>query len=297
MENNYTIGGGLTQRMEDKRDFKFGSIFSLPKLVELPKTGFHVAEPMSIKNQDAMRADDFCTGYALSSVMEDADKVPLNPIYMFAAIKEIAGDVSGWGADLRSAAKAACKIGTIAEVDFPFKDTENVYDLRDMRKFPKELKNKAAEYKKKAYFEVDGQHDLFDNMRATLWANRGERRSILTGALWRNEWTYTDGGILPSGGYTSKGFGHAFKVFGQEIKNGEMHLCLQLSNGDHIGNKGIFYAPRALVNSEFTFGSYTFKDLSREDVEYMLQYGIKANDNWLTQFFKTLLTNFKIYGK
>lgn len=110
--------------------------------------------------------------------------------------------------------------------------------------------------------------DTFDKIRATLWQNRGEERSVLAGCTWRQEWTRAPGGLIPRS-YGNGGFGHAFKIFGWKKIDGETYLVAQLSNGSEIGDGGIFYFPRSVVNKEFTYGLFTFKDMPREEAEYL----------------------------
>lgn len=111
--------------------------------------------------------------------------------------------------------------------------------------------------------------DTFDIIRCTLWANRAEKRSILTGITWHNSWTYASGGIIPRF-YVDRGnFGHAFKVFGWKEIADEPYLVAQLSNGENIGDKGIFYFPRNVVNKEFTYGAYTFSDMPPEQAKQL----------------------------
>ncbi len=99
----------------------------------------------------------------------------------------------------------------------------------------------AADHRKASYFDVDGPHDTFDNIRNVIWQNRSEHRSVLTGTLWRKEWTEYGDGIIPTEyGQDSIG-GHAIKVFGWMEVKGEPHLIVQNSWGTDIGDKGLFY--------------------------------------------------------
>ena len=259
------IGGGLQALPKDDRDFSFGAIFGLPKLEELPDE-YSVAKPLKIKDQGY---SDMCTAYALTAVSEDQELVELNPFYTFGKTKQIMGEWESWGADLRSACKSAVNYGFIpADGIIKVPDDEDRDKAANWENWPQETDQEAARHKKRSYFGVTGQYDTFDNLRATLWQNRAEERSVIAGCVWRNEWTQAGGGIIPRS-YGDRGFGHAFKVFGWKKIDEELYLIAQLSNGAEIGDGGIFYFPRDTVNKEFTFGLFTFKDMPREEAEYL----------------------------
>lgn len=271
------IGGGLQALPKDDRDFSFGAIFGLPKLEELPDE-YIVGKPIRIKDQGNT---DMCTAYALTAVSEDQELVELNPFYTFGKTKQIMGDWESWGADLRSACKSAVDYGFIpTDGIIKVPDDEDRDKAANWANWPQESDQQAARHKKRSYFAVTGQYDTFDNLRATLWQNRAEERSVLAGCTWRQEWTRASGGIVPYI-YGNGGFGHAFKIFGwkkiltaySRVDGGEQffetYLMAQLSNGTEIGEDGIFYFPREVVNKEFTFGLFTFKDMPREEAEYL----------------------------
>lgn len=263
------IFGGLQPTPEDKRDFQFGSFFRLPELGELP-TDFIVGKPLGIKDQGDT---DFCAGFASAAVVEDHEGIFIIPEFIFAMAKEISGaDPFSWGSDLRSICKALIKVGA---VDFTNLSEDMVAMLknpdlaRDPASWPPLIREKAKQHIQLSYFAVSGQYDTFDNFRATMWANRDEKRSILTGVVWNDEWTMAPDGVINKKG--TQAFGHALKIFGWNMIDGEVYLTAQLSNGDQIGDKGIFYFSRDVVNECFTFGGYTFKDVPAEDVKKNLK--------------------------
>lgn len=279
---------GLQKLPEDKRDFNFGAVFKLPKLSELPEE-FEVARPLVIKNQGE---SDMCAAYALTAVSEDQEEVELNPEYQFAKIKQIEGNYETWGANLRDACKSAVKFGSVKQTDI--NDIIKVADINmsNWRNWPISYDELAREHAKESYFSVDGPYDAFDNIRVVLWANRGQKRSILTGITWKNSWTGAEGGIINKIS-EEKGLGHAFKIFGWK---GEF-LKVQLSNGTGIGDNGIFYISREVANKELTYGIYTFKDMPVEKVKYLLYNNIKVGDNWLIRLFKLLAKRLKTNEK
>lgn len=266
-KNNKFIADGLRPSSIDARDFSRHTLFGSPLVSALPEDNFFVGQPLEIKDQGST---DFCAAYAASAVSEDQEGVALLPEYIFAKAKEILGDYTGYGLQLRDVCSAACKKGFLEKELNPFKNEQA--QERDFyanwENWPKDLDMLAWEHAKVSYFLVDGPHDTFDNIRASLYQHRAESRSVLTGALWRPDWTMAEGGIVPKTYNTDKGFGHAFKVFGWMKIKGETYLVAQLSNGVEIGDKGLFYFPREVVNKEFIFGSYTFLDTPKEYAKY-----------------------------
>ena len=133
--------------------------------------------------------------------------------------------------------------------------------------------------------------DIFDKIRSTLWKNRHEKRSIVTGCTWRPGWIGAKDGIIPKD-YPDRGFGHAFKIFGQKKINGEIYLMAQLSNGKGVGDQGIFYFSREVVNREFRYGTFMFKDMDPKEARYHQDNGTRPDQNWLLQLaiiFKNFL--------
>lgn len=242
-EERQNLGFGLRPLPKDDRDFALGAFYDLPKLEELPPEFFLM--PKKIEDQDN---SDLCTAFASTSVTEDQEGIEMSPEFTFAMTKEIEGDFATWGADLRSACKSHTKIGALPKVESPFSLATHSRDfVANWTNWPQELKNKAAIHKKQNYFSVEGPYDLFDDIRASLWGYRLELRSIMTGVLWRPEWTHTfssdafNNGIIPTNELPKNGFGHAFKICGWKQIINEPYLIAQLSNGENIGDKGFFY--------------------------------------------------------
>ncbi len=263
---------------------------------KLPTGDFFVGEPLVIKDQEyQVQGTDFCGGYAGSEVSEDQEMVELNGEFLFMASKRLKGGEAWreWGADLRDICDAACKVGCIEQEYYPF---ENHTDLtRDFIANPanwaEDLNMLAAEHRKNSYTTVDGPHDNFDNFRMQMYMARAARKSILTGVAWRSSWTGAAGGIIEDRDYSEEGgSGHAVKCFGQMIceVNGkpELRLVFQLSNGNQIGDQGLFYFPRSVINKEFSYGAYMFEDMSAEYLRYHHENGLRIDAN---PFYKLLM--------
>jgi len=251
------IKKGLRPTPKDKRDISFGAVFSLSKLEELPKE-FSIGESEILDQQDT----DYCSGYATCAASAFQELKTLHPVWSFAVSKMISGDIDDWGQNLRDALKAHTKFGaipiTLFEVNFDSK-------YRDIKNFP-DFFDTAVYHKKQSYFKVDSGN-VFDDIRLALYANREEKWAVITGVLWRTSWLYAPSGIIPKLILDNSGFGHAFIITGWKEIAGEPYLVAQLSNGTDIGDKGKFYFPRQVVNREFTYGAYTFKDISSEEAK------------------------------
>ena len=116
-----------------------------------------------------------------------------------------------------------------------------------------------------SYFWVDGSYDNFDNIRSTLYLNAKEKRSVLIGAEWHQEWSDSKNGIIDDVNMQSLFFGHAFKLYGWKEINNKPYLVAQLSNGKGFGDNGLFYFSRNVINSlAFRYGAITFRDFDPE---------------------------------
>ena len=282
MQNTFTITNeGLRELPDDNRDFPLGAVFGTIDIKDVPTTDFIVAQPLCIKDQGDT---DFCSAYAVTSVSEDQEKVCLLAEYQFYSTKRITGDPESWGADLRSACKSAVKYGSLAEVSAPQMKGQSRSFILDSGNWPEKADWMAETHKKETYFAVKGPYDLFDNVRAALWQHREDKSTIVTGACWKYAWISAKNGIIPN--VTGDGFGHAFKLFGQKVIDGEMYLVAQLSNGETIGDKGLYYFNREVANRELAkYGLYMFKDIPREEAELYVDQPYTIHDS----FFKKLL--------
>lgn len=212
--------------------------------------------------------------------------------------KQLSGDPSSWGQDLRTIMKAHCKFGTIEQQlsPFPFDHSTPREVILDPTKWNEEdLAGLAYEHRKNSFFKVDGPYDTFDNFRSILWMHKDEMRSIATGCLWKDSFTKAPGGVIEDKEYNEVGEAHAFKIFGQVTIDGVMYLKAQLSNGIDIGNMGIFYFPRGVVNREFVYGAFHFSDMPRSMAAYHAENNISVNDGLfkrIIKVFSNIISNF-----
>lgn len=289
------IREGLRKLPADNRDFQLGAMFPQTKYQDIPFETFSVEHPSFqgiVKDQGG---SDMCTAFTITSVSEDQEAIELSPEYQFKKIKEITGKPDAWGADLRSACKSAVKYGSIPKhLANSYMKTMGIETIdRNAivnHNWDEVLDDQASIYSKESFFSIEG-FNLFDALRNALWTHRAENRSIAVGAKWRQEWTEAPLGIIPTE-YGDEGFGHAFKICGQDVINGELYLRAKLSNGKTIGDRGYFFFPKTVVNKEFHYGAFMFKDIPAETVKVYIKSGIKSTDHAIIKFIKRLLTKF-----
>lgn len=290
MDEKRTIGGGLTELPKDERDFNLGAIDG-PAL-EIPKDTFLVGGGLKVKDQ---KDTDLCTAYSVTTASEPQEQKELSPEYQFAKIKELTGSFEPWGADLRTAVKSAVEYGSLPQEKAPYTlETQTRDYVANWENWDKNLEAEASPHKKRAYFSVEpSKLDVFDTIRATLWKYRHEQRIIVTGMLWREEWTEADNGIIPFL-YGKGSFGHAFCFKGQTFIGSVPYLTAQLSNGTNIGNNGHFYFSRRTVNTEARFGNFMFKDLPENMTkEEIIEKSIAARRGVLGRAFFYIGNYFK----
>jgi len=282
------IGGGLTELPADARDFSQDAVFGSIRAEALPEADFIVSPPLVIKDQGDT---DLCTAFATTSASEDQEGVLLDPVFTYYATKVLVQkSPDTWGADLRSACKSLVDYGSLEEEYAPLPTSAARSMMLDPKIWEHDQMGLAYEHRKSSFFKVDGPHDLFDNIRMRLWMNRNKMQSVITGAKWRGSWTDAPVGMIPAE-YEERGTPHAFIFKGQRRFPGENEprLIAQLSNGQQIGDKGIFYFTRSVVNDEFRYGAFMLEDMPRAVAENHLYYGTKVGENFFSKLWKILV--------
>jgi len=273
---HYNIDG-LILKKPDIRNFKLGSVFTLPKLKDLPREFCLPKRP--IKNQGN---SDKCTAYASCLASELQEGVELNPDFTFAVGKDIEGNPDSWGCDIESMLKAHTKVGAIETKDIPLNFVPNSTEARYLKNWSTDLMEKAYLNKKETYFQVKGEYDAFDDIRASIFKFK---QAVIMGVVW--SWgnkAYIDE-IDDDGG------GHCIHAIGWKVKNGKEYLIVPNSYGEGFGDEGYNYISREVVNHYVDmYGAYILVDMEREDAEWYINNKIKKDDNWLVQFFKIAMT-------
>jgi hypothetical protein len=224
---------------------------------------------------------DLCAAFALAAVSEEQEGEALDPSWCFAHIKKAhvargAGTEHSWGATTSDAAVAAVEDGFLpaARAPFTWRDrgrnfVSYVRNYERLRNYGT-LRAIAAQNRKRLSVPVDegDAMDLFDTLVRTLYKLRSEHRAILTGVKWRPGWDRAAGGVIPPGPYAgSGGYGHALKACGYKVMDRTEYLVVQNSFGAGVGDGGLFYMPRDVVNENFKYGSYMFVDIPEEEEE------------------------------
>lgn len=277
------IKGGLLATPKDKRDYKVGALFNLPTPEELP-ADFSL-DVVSIKNQDLEDySSDFCSAYITAGISEIQEGIELWPDFNFAASKYISGNEDGWGQNLRDAFAAPAKYGSV-----PQSLAVKVKKPRYFSSYPQVIKDTARQYKKQTYLKVSPTNgmDAFDTIRATIYRFRNEKRAVGFGVDWG--WS-PKSKIIDT---IKEGSGHALYTIGWKTIENQPYLTIVNSYGDKVGDKGLYYFSRKVINHYYAkYGAFTLVDLPREDVEYMLQNGIKSEDNWIIGLLKVVKSFF-----
>ena len=274
------ITQGLRPTPKDDRDYKLGALFQLPELSELPAD--FVLEGHTIKNQ---QDSDFCSGFAVTGMSELQEGVLLSPEYQFALSKTLSGDTEEWGQDARTAMKTAVKLGSLEKSKTSYSlESKDVSFLRDIKNWPNYLEE-AKRHQKSVYLKVEGKYDAFDDIRASIYKWRDEKRAV---ALGLNFGWGSNEVILEE---PKSGFGHMLYAIGWKSLNGIPYLVIVNSWGKEAGDQGTHLLSRKVVNYyNDMYGAYMFVDKPREDIQYMVDNGIKEGDSWLVQLWKVIVT-------
>lgn len=268
---------GLLPTPHDQRDFKLGDITVLPALSELPSS-FRL-DGIEIKNQGNT---DFCSQFMACGMSGLQEGVSLSPEWAFAVSKELSGDPDSFGQDLRVAMSVHTKYGAVEVTECPYSiSNRDSSFLRYIKNYPA-LFPKAIKHLKQSYVKVTGPYDHYDNIRATIWKYREEKRTVGFGVRfgWDTEDVNLDTVPLDGGG-------HAMYFAGW--KRGRM-VAVQ-SYGTRAGDKGIQYMSRENVNKAVSeYGAYMFIDMTPEQIKYMIENGITDRDSFLIQLMKRAVT-------
>lgn len=260
----------------DERDINVGSLVDLPKLSDLPKAFW--LDPLEVKNQIADGNEDFCAAYASCSISELQEGVLLDPEFSFAASKFLTNDPQAWGQDLRQVMRAHVKFGALSKAD---KIALEPQKRRYFESFPEELQARALYHLKASFVAITGPYDTFDNIRATIYKFRNEKRGVVVGVKFG--WPLSK---FLLGGKPANGFGHAMAVLGWD----EEGLITLNSAGVRAGDKGFHRLTRETTNHFVkTYGAYMFLDVPAEDLKYYIANRVKLNDNYLVIFKKQLV--------
>ena len=283
MENK----GGLNLLPKDERDINLGEIVTLPKLEELP-ADFSLGDTI-IRNQEKDGNSDFCTAYGTCGMAYLQDNnIEGSQEWVFAASKELSGDPEGFGQNMRDAFKAWVKYGSPLrnEVKVP----ENPKDRRYFKNYDPNLTGDVL--KKQTYVTCKGPYDALDNIRASIWKYRNEKRAAGIGVVF--SWPLSD---IFLRGINDNGFGHFMFVTGWTTIDGEILLEVVNSYGKEAGQNGKHYLSRETIEYFVSkYGAYLLVDIPLEEARRLSEKPaekksiwtrfIEAIKHWLNEIFK-----------
>lgn len=267
--------GGLIQQKRDGTEFKLGSVFNLPDLKDLPKE--FQFKPLEIKNQER---DDGCVGCAVSSASELQENRIQDEHFSYLAGKEVSPTKDAWGLTLKEGLKGAVEFGTL-DKDIVDSMKLKPVDFRDLDDFPSTCRLDALNNKKKSYFEVvdDKGHDVFDDIRRSIYYFRDKRQGVVFGLTWG--YNLKDN-VLKD--IKDKGYGHCMLAIGFK----DNYLIVQQSAGKEAGDNGIILVHRDVINHEVPLygGAFMLIDMTREEAEKYINEGKKYKGSLINRFFQ-----------
>ncbi len=274
---------------KDKRDFKLGNVFDLPKITEIPLTDWIVSPLLGIKNQARIEPNnDECTAYATSEAAEAHEGMQIDPNYTFGKEKMLLGNWQSFGGDLRTAMTAGVKFGFLPVSKSPFLDRPRDF-VANWQNWPPEYDQWAEPQKQQSYFSCDGNYDLFDNIRASLWKFKDNKNLVVAGSYWYPAWSFP--AVIPDERQMTQPSGHAFAVIGQKMIGGVPYLVVQQSYGCSAGDNGLQCFSRTVVNREWKdFGAFMFVDMSPDSAKELNRTDIITQ---LINLWKQLLYSIK----
>ena len=269
MENK----GGLLPLKKDEKDIHLGEIVTLPKLEELPEE-FSLGDTI-IRNQEADGNKDFCTAYGTVGMAQLQDGMEGSQEWIFAASKELSGDPAEFGQNMRDAFKVWVKYGSPLrnEVKVP----ENPDDRRYFKNYDPNLTGNVL--KKQTYVTCKGPYDAYDNLRASIWKFRTEKRAAGIGVVF--SWPLS---MVFLKGTEDNGFGHFMFVTGWN-KNG---LEVVNSYGKEAGLNGKHYLSRETIEYFVgNYGAYMLVDIPLEEARKLSDKAREKKSPW-TRFIEAI---------
>ena len=268
---------GLNPIKKDNQDIHLGYITTLPALSEL--SGVFSLGNTPIRNQEADQNSDFCAAYGTVGMAYLMDGIEGSPEWVFAASKEISGDNEEFGQDMRSIFKAWVKYGSPRKENV--KVPENLSDRRYLKNY--DLNLSGEELKKKTFVTCKGKYDAFDNIRASIWKFRDERRAVGIGVVFA--WSLSD---VYLDTVMDGGFGHFMFATGWD----KDYLEVFNSYGIEAGKEGKHYIHRSVINFFIEkFGANMMIDMPVEEARVKQIEYIKKKEqkqNWLQEILKNL---------
>lgn len=227
-----------------------------------------------------------CTAFANCGVSGVQEGVELSPEFAFQKTNLLSGLRHSDGADPDKAFKVHTKFGCIEQRDNPFKLAEKgQYAIEDPIAWDSSLDELALDHRKFSYMECDQAENKFDSIRIAMYQSYlkfqqtndiRDKKLASVGFYWLPSFTYAPNGIIPNdtSRSTREGSGHNVRARGQKTINGIPYLIIQNSYGTGVGDNGLHYFPREVINKYVAFAK-TFEDID-SDNEKQIQWNILA---------------------
>ncbi len=278
----------------DPRKFKRSKLFGANiEVSAIPD--FDLAPTLTIKNQ---LDSSMCTAFATTGISSIQEGTELSPEYAFQKTRALMGSPHSWGANPDDAMKAHIKFGCIEEKDSPFHlETDGQYKIEDYANWDKSLDVVASLHRKRAYLEADGYKDAFDSIRAIMYEsyqkfqqtlNLSDLRAVSVGF----NWSFQDASQGIVNDVKSESAQHNVFARGQKTINGIPYIIIQNSYGEGVGDKGLYYFPREILNQNVLFAR-VFEDMDPNEIKK--QWNILARIFDLMMSLLALMK--KQYGK
>ena len=255
-------GGGLLPAEYDPRDLSLHEHFGPGRIP--PNVNFLVCDQPTVID---IGEQDLSVPAAAILALSQQEDSPCDLLYTLAAARHCrSNDTSiGFGCDLRSVCLSIIRHGVLPLDMTPFSVSQCRSKWASWTSYSSttsfNLHRAAASRRKGAYFSLDPPppgRDLFDSIRAVCWSMHAAKRAVIAGCKWRPLWLQQGAIIGPS--RCKGGLLHAIRILGQKIINDIIYLVVAPSFGQNVGDRGLFYFPREIINRELHYGCYVFKD-------------------------------------
>ena len=259
--------GGLLPLLPDSRDWPIHDHFGI---LSVPNTDFCCLDDLRTFNQGE---HPLSAAICVAVTCQHGDSDSYDPLYTYVMARSLSkrrNPLQGCGVDLRDVCKSVVKFGVLPSTMavFGVEDPASRWGVmeewhRATRGTMPAVHKAAASLRKRAYFAIDPPPqgvDLFDAIRSASYSLLAARRPVLAGVKWRREWTVSPSGLIP---YTrfKGGVLHAVRIVGQKMISGIAHLVVVPCLGSAVGEQGTFHFSREVVNREFRYGCFAFRDM------------------------------------
>lgn len=240
---------GVARAKYRLKDYLYHPTFgtTIDALPGLPSDGLGRV-PLVIKDQGV---SNFCTAFGISSQKEYTSNVQMSPEYQTALEGELNGSPIFSGADPDLAMASGLK-GILPQTSSPYTFQTNGWtDPAYFVNYDQSLAGVASQFKEESYYSlthplsVSSDFDTFDSIRIGLWDSKTE--VVIAFGWWYQEWNVLGGdGIvqMPTNPVTR----HCYLFIDFKVINGVEYLVAQLSSGKKLGDNGLLYFPREVVN-------------------------------------------------